>query len=520
MPFPDVVIRQMWPPRVIDTPGGITCEYFGWEESRIPEAMAKDFNRYLDGIGAMSTFVRDVLRDSGVTIPIRVVGNGVETPDPHVTTDAPEIADLRGFTFLHISSAFPRKGVDVLLDAYFGAFDGADDVSLVLKTFPNPHNEVADLLDRLRANHANPPDVRWIDRDLGDSELAALYGLADCYVHPARGEGFGLPVAEAMAAGVPVISVSYSGLADFVNDETAITIPFTLESAQTHFDIPDSVWAEPDGERLRQEMERIAQDPGNPVVKERTARAKELIATQYSWDAAVNRWEEFIDDLDEGLSPTRVAMVTTWNSRCGIAENSRYLVGHCGSKVEFEIFADVDVELLDPLAEMGVVRTWKNRWEPELEALEDALVVSSADVVHVQFNFGFFEFDRMATFIERELGRRGVVVTMHRTLDYDDRGELLSVRQIASTLQRVDRIIVHQQSDADYLAAMDVATNVSVIPIGAELPRPPLPSRRGRRCSSAVDRSLGRSDSSSRTREPISSSRPSTRCVPRIPTFS
>ncbi len=55
--FPDVVIRQMYPPRVIDTPGAITCEYFGWEESRIPQAMVDDFNRYLDGIGVMSDFV-------------------------------------------------------------------------------------------------------------------------------------------------------------------------------------------------------------------------------------------------------------------------------------------------------------------------------------------------------------------------------------------------------------------------------------------------------------------------------
>ncbi len=130
----------------------------------------------------------------------------MEAPDPAATVDAPELEALKGFTFLHISSAFPRKGVDVLLEAYFDAFDSRSDVSLILKTFPNPHNEVEGILERLRAGHPNPPDVRWIDRDLEDREIEALYGLADCYVHPARGEGFGLPVAEAMAAGVPVIS--------------------------------------------------------------------------------------------------------------------------------------------------------------------------------------------------------------------------------------------------------------------------------------------------------------------------
>jgi glycosyltransferase involved in cell wall biosynthesis len=476
VPFPDVVIRQMYPPRVIDTPGGITCEYFGWEESRIPESMAEDFNRYLDGVGVTSFFVRDVLRDSGVDIPIRVVANGVEAPDPTATVDAPELADLRGFTFLHISSAFPRKGVDALLESFFDVFDGRSDVTLVLKTFPNPHNNVGEMLARLRSRHASPPDVRWLDRDLDDREIHGLYNLADCYVHPARGEGFGLPVAEAMAAGIPVISLAYSGLADFVSDETAITIPFSLEPAQTHFDLPDSVWAEPDRERLAFEMQHLAANPEDPAVQERVRRARDLIATEFSWDAAVGRWEEFIADLEDNTGVQQVAMVTTWNSHCGIAENTRYIVGHSRGLIEFEIFADVGVELIDPLVEPGVVRTWKNRWEPELDELEDALRLSGAEVLHVQFNFGFFEFHRMAELIDRQLEKRGVVVTLHRTLDYDDRGELLSLRQIQPTLERVDRLIVHQESDARYLADMGLVDNVTIVPIGAASPPTVSPS--------------------------------------------
>ena len=132
-------------------------------------------------------------------------------------------------------------------------------------------------------------------------------------------------------------------------------------------------------------------------------------------------------------------------------------------------------ELIDPLSEVGVVRTWKNRWEPDLLGLEDALRLSTADVVHIQFNFGFFEFQRMAELIERQLEHRGVVLTLHRTLDYDDRGELLSLRQIRSTLERVDRLIVHQISDARYLAEMGLVDNVSVIPIGASTPPPVSP---------------------------------------------
>ncbi len=470
VPFPDVVIRQMYPPRVIDTPGGITCEYFGWEESRVPDSVVADFNRYLDGVGVMSAFVRDVLRDCGVNIPIRVVGNGVEIPDPTAEVEAPELVDLRSFTFLHISSAFPRKGVDVLLESYYAAFDGTSDVSLVLKTFPNPHNQVAEVLDRLRSAHPNPPDVRWIDRDLDDREIEALYGLADCYVHPARGEGFGLPVAEAMAAGVPVISVAYSGLADFVSEETAVTIPYTLEQAQTHLDLEDSIWAEPDGDTLTLELQRMVDDADGHAVRARVAAARELITTRFSWDAAVGRWEEFIADLEDSAEIQRVAMVTTWNSRCGIAENTRYIVEHSRHVFDFDLFADIDAAVIDPVVDLGVSRTWKDRWTPDLSGLEDELRLTDAEVLHVQFNFGFFEFQRMADLIERQLEKRGVVVTLHRTRDYDDRGELLTLRQIASTLSKVDRLIVHQESDARFLAEMGLQENVTVVPIGAAVP--------------------------------------------------
>ncbi len=470
VPFPDVVIRQMYPPRVIDTPGGITCEYFGWEESLVPPEMVDDFNRYLDGIGVMSEFVREVLRDSGVTVPICVVGNGVEAPDPTATTTAPEVEGLRGFRFLHVSSAFPRKGVDVLLEAFFEAFDGTDDVTPILKTFPNPHNEAGTILERLRSTHPNPPDVRWIDRDVDDRKVEALYHLAGCYVHPARGEGFGLPVAEAMAAGIPVISVAYSGLADFVSADTAATIPFTLEPAESHFDIEGSLWAEPDRSALAEEMQRMVVDPRSATVLERVRKAKELVTTRFSWDAAAGRWVRFLSELEAGSGALDVAMVTSWNTRCGIAENSRYIVGHSKDRVDYEIFGEVDIEPIDPIADLGVVRTWKDRWEPDLDALQDALHLSTAEVVHIQFNFGFFEFARMAQLIERLLEEKGVVVTLHRTLDYDDRGELLTLRQIRDTLARVDCLIVHQEADASYLAEMDLVDNVALIPIGAAPP--------------------------------------------------
>ena len=417
VPYPHVVIRQMWPPRLVDTPGGLTCEYFGWEESRIPQPMVDDFNRYLEGIGVMSHFVKEVLRESGVDVPIEVVWNGVDPHDPAAVAEAPELEELRSFRFLHVSSAFPRKGVDVLLDAYFSAFDGSDDVSLILKTFPNPHNTVADLLASARARHPNPPDVRWIDRDMDTRTIQGLYNLSHCYVHPARGEGFGLPVAEAMAAGVPVISVAYSGLADFVSDETASTIPFQLEPAETHFDIPYSVWAEPDRVQLAAQLRDHVEGANRTKIAEQVRRARDLVTTKFTWEAAARRWNDFLSHIEDAAENPRVAMVTTWNTRCGIAENTRNIVDRAEAQVEIDVFANFDQAIIDPIREVGVHRSWIDRFHPDLDALQEALRLSDADVVHLQFNFGFFDLTRLAQLIERELGTRGVVVTLHRTKD-------------------------------------------------------------------------------------------------------
>ena len=174
---------------------------------------------------------------------------------------------------------FPARGLTSSSRRSFPPLTAPIDVTLILKTFPNPHNEVGDLLERLKSNTPNPPDVRWIDRDLDDAEVLGLYNLAHCYVHPARGEGFGLPVAEAMVAGVPVISLSYSGLADFVSrgDSDDRSRSASSRPAPTSH-VPDSIWAEPDRDQLGVEMRRMVEDPDRLEVREWVQRALDLIS--------------------------------------------------------------------------------------------------------------------------------------------------------------------------------------------------------------------------------------------------
>jgi glycosyltransferase involved in cell wall biosynthesis len=279
-----------------------------------------------------------------------------------------------------------------------------------------------------------------------------------------------------MAARVPVITVAYSGLADFVSEETAFTIPHHLEPAETHFHVPNSLWAEPDGDRLAEEMRRMAEHPGREETVQRVTAARDLITTKFSWNAVTRRFDEFIADLEDAAQVPRVAMVTSWNSRCGVAENSRNIVSHSADTVSYEIFADKDSEIVDPDLEFGVVRNWVSRWSPELGELDDALKLADPDVVHLQFNFGFFELERLGGLINRQSEDRAVVVTFHRTRDIDIEGSHVSLSDIRAALERVQRLIVHQEADARVLAGFGLTDKVSVVPIGCAEPPAVSPS--------------------------------------------
>ena len=74
-----------------------------------------------------------------------------------------------------------------------------------------------------------PPNVRWLGH-VDDEELAALYRGARCLVYASLYEGFGIPVAEALACGCPIVTSRDSAMAEIAGDDAAYVDPTDVAS--------------------------------------------------------------------------------------------------------------------------------------------------------------------------------------------------------------------------------------------------------------------------------------------------
>lgn len=115
----------------------------------------------------------------------------------------------------------PRKGLDVLLDAFEVVSNADPDVELWLA------GQVGWGVEELESRIARHPASRRIRR-LGfvdEAVLPALLRRARCVAYPSRGEGFGLPVLEALACGSLVVTSSGTVMSEVAGDDAVFAAP-------------------------------------------------------------------------------------------------------------------------------------------------------------------------------------------------------------------------------------------------------------------------------------------------------
>jgi glycosyltransferase involved in cell wall biosynthesis len=175
----------------------------------------------------------DLVADLGVSAEkIDVIPLGVAAP-PQPPPDAARRARERfGLgerpVVLSVSAKRPHKNLARLLRALAG-IPAARRPLLVLPGYPTPHEEE---LRHLAGELGIADEVVWPPWVSAD-ELEGLYAAAVCLVFPSLYEGFGLPVLEAMARGVPVATSGRASLAEVADDAAVLFDPEDVDAIRT-----------------------------------------------------------------------------------------------------------------------------------------------------------------------------------------------------------------------------------------------------------------------------------------------
>jgi glycosyltransferase involved in cell wall biosynthesis len=235
---------------------------WAWELEALPKGWIR-MAAALNEIWAPSHFVADAITRSFRTaemspIPVQVI--------PH---PLPRMTDLRGdrkrfglapdqfvvLTMFDVKSTTSRKNPLAAIRAFIAAFSPSDRAILVCKVV-SVNGDVA-ALQALHAVASGRPDIVFMTEELSDKAVLSLIASADVVLSLHRSEGFGLVLAEAMRLRKCVVATGWSGNMDFMDDDCAVIIPYTLEpvgSGQAHYKA--GRWAEPNvkiaGEKLRQ----------------------------------------------------------------------------------------------------------------------------------------------------------------------------------------------------------------------------------------------------------------------------
>ena len=286
IPRPEFAIQFGGRPRILLTV---------YELSKIPNEWVPVLSA-MDDIWTVSHWGKRIFEECGVKHDVKVVPEGVDTVlfspekrNDHAWSEVDDGFDS-SFKFLFLGKWEKRKNVGMLMRAFQDEFKEGEDCRLILAC-DNPFIKgfsagVAAWEAGVRFDHR----FIWFHNAMSDEYLATLYANCDAFVMPTSGEGWCLPLMEAMASGLPCLSSTVGGQEEYLRDGLFYPIyheGFEAENDGIFFDGTVGEWAIISEASLRREMRYVYDNQDE--ARKMGARAAAEMHEKWSWRNAGER---------------------------------------------------------------------------------------------------------------------------------------------------------------------------------------------------------------------------------------
>lgn len=246
---------------------GHNIQWVVFESTRIPENILA-VCQTSEQVWVPSDWGRSVLIAHGI-VPnrIRVIPEGVDGNRFHTHGRRP-YTKQRPFRFLTVGKYEQRKSLDETIDAFAQVYANTAAIELIIKSnyFIN-HDQKFQSLERKVQGLSN---VQLLWGEMSNTDLSELYRSCDAFVLPSKAEGWGLPLIEAAASGLPVITTLYSGHHEFLRHipDSVLPVTYTMGPVscpeyQSYY--PDAngdwgQWARPDVVSIAGAMQTVCRE--------------------------------------------------------------------------------------------------------------------------------------------------------------------------------------------------------------------------------------------------------------------
>lgn len=285
-----------------------------WETDKVPLDFAQNLE-LMDEIWTGSEFNKQAIRNAGVTKPIFVIPEAIDTELPLEIApyQIPQI-NPTDFKFYAIFEWTERKNPKALVEAFYREFENVEGVTLVIKTYvdnftPDKKKEISDALrlikKRLGLNRYAP--IALYKNLMDRHQVYRFHKTFDCFVSAHRGEGWGIPQMEAMLLEKPIISTACGGIHEYLTEGfDAKLIPFTMvpigeNTRNQQWYTTDQKWAEIDIDKLRLAM-RWAFEHRDQAA-EMGKKARETVINKFSLKAVGELMLKRLEEIETENTP-------------------------------------------------------------------------------------------------------------------------------------------------------------------------------------------------------------------------